>query len=97
MSEGVLPLSLAPSSEGVTLSSELPTVSEEPLMEQATTPAKMSDEELRIRNFFIMITPGRYSKKLCPSLLGSLSTIGRPEESREEQAFPLNTWEKEMV
>ena len=65
MSEGVLPLSLASSSEGVLpLSSELPTVSEEPPGgEQATTPAKMSDKELQIRSFFIMNTPRRYSKK----------------------------------
>ena len=53
MSEGVLPLSLASSSEGVTLSSELLTVSEEPPMEQVTTPAKMIGKELRIRNSFI--------------------------------------------
>ena len=46
MSEGVLPLS-----------SELPTVSEEPSGgEQATTPAKMSDKELQIRSFFIINT-----------------------------------------
>ena len=60
-----LPLSLASLSEGVLpLSLEPLTVLEEPPGgEQATTPAKMNDKELRIGNFFIMNTPRRCSKK----------------------------------
>ncbi len=59
MSEGVLPLS-----------SELPTVSEEPPGgEQATTPAKMSDKELQIRSFFIMNTPEDARKSDAQALL----------------------------
>ena len=66
MSEGVLLLSLASSSEGVLpLSLEPLTVLEEPPGgEQATTPAKMSDKELQIRSFFHHeYTPRRCSKK----------------------------------
>ena len=68
MSEGVLSLSLASSSEGVLpLSSELPTVSEEPPGgEQATTPAKMSDKELQIRNFFHHEYSQKMLKKVMP-------------------------------
>ena len=55
MSEGVLPLS-----------SELPTVSEEPPGgEQATTPAKMSDKELQIRSFF----HNEYSQKILEKVM----------------------------
>jgi hypothetical protein len=72
MSEGVLPLSLASSSEGVTLSSELLTVSEELPMEQATTPAKMSGKELRIRIFFHNDYSRKILEKVIPKPLGNL-------------------------
>ena len=59
MSEGVLPLSLEP----------LTVLEEPPGGEQATTPAKMSDKELRIRSFFIMNTPEDTRKSDAQALL----------------------------
>ena len=56
MSEGVLPLSLEP----------LTVLEEPPGGEQATTPAKMSDKELQIRNFFHHEYSQKMLKKVMP-------------------------------
>lgn len=94
MSEGVLPLSLASSSEGVTLSSELPTVSEESMMEQATTPAKMSDKELRIRIFFHNDYTRKILEKVMPKPFGKLEHKWQAGRAKRRASFPVEYLEK---